>query len=46
MSEFVYEGTPVRALLQEIRQDVDDFEWASAAGKADALMGSLEGGEA
>ena len=45
MSGFAYQGTPVRELIRPIRQDVDDFEWAAATGKTDALMGSLEGGE-
>ena len=45
MSGFVYQGTPVRELIGEIMQDVDDFEWDGACGKTDALIGSLEGGE-
>ena len=46
MSAFIYRGTPVHTLVQGIRQNVDDFEWEAATEQADALIGSLEGGEA
>ena len=46
MSEFTYRGTPIRELLRELRQDVEDFEWDAASEKADALIRGLEVGEA
>ena len=45
MNKFVYQGEPVSKLLDDIRQDVDDFEWESASKKAEALAGRLKGGE-
>ena len=45
LSGFICQGVPVRELIQAIRQDVDDFEWAAATEKTDALISSLEGGD-
>lgn len=46
MSGAVYRGTSVGRLLQETRQDVEDFEFGAALAKIEALMSSVEGGEA
>ena len=41
MCGFVYRGVPVRQLLRDIRQDVEDFELSAAAGKVKELMGGI-----
>lgn len=45
MSGFVYQGVSVGELLSDVRQDVDDFEFASASEKVEALSQKVEGGE-
>lgn len=46
ISGSVYEGASVGGLLYNVRQDVNDFEFASASEKVEALMKKVEGGEA
>ena len=46
MSGAVYQGTSVGELLDKVRQDVDDFEFVSAAEKVGALITKVKGGEA
>lgn len=46
ISGFVYQGEPVRELLHEIRQDVENFELDAASEKVQTLLGNLEGGKA
>lgn len=46
MSGTIYEGASVGELLYDVRQDVDDFEFASASEKVEAFIKSVEGGEA
>ncbi len=45
LSEAVYGGTSVYELLYDTRQDVDDFEFASASEKVASLIQKVEGGE-
>lgn len=48
LSEIVkmrYQGTPVKEILCNIRQDVDDFEFGPAAEKVKILIGRMKGGE-
>ena len=46
MNSLIYDGTPVRELLGDVRQDVDDFEFGAASEKVETLIRNLEGGEA
>ncbi|MGN0166815.1 MAG: response regulator [Acetatifactor sp.] len=41
----VYHGVSVAELLQEIRQDADDFEFSAASEKMEAFIRKVEGGE-
>lgn len=45
MSGAVYQGTSIGELLYAIRQDVEDFEFALASEKVEALIKKVEGGE-
>jgi len=45
MGGLVCRGISVDGLLRDIRKDVDDFEFTSAAEKVEALIGKVEGGE-
>ncbi len=45
MSGLICRNMPVGELLRDIKKDVDDFEFSSAAGKVEALIGKMEGGE-
>lgn len=42
----VYQGKAVSGLLREIKQDVENFDLATASEKVEALIDSMEGGEA
>ena len=46
MNDFTYHGESLRSLLQEIDQDVENFELDAAAEKAKTFLESLEGGNA
>lgn len=43
LSEFTYRGEPVRRILKEVIQDIDNFEWDAAAEKTEALISEWEG---
>ena len=45
MSGMMYEGRPMEELLQNIREDVEEFEFGKASEKMRALIGGMEGGE-
>ncbi|MDD6810741.1 MAG: response regulator [Lachnospiraceae bacterium] len=45
MNGMVYRGVSVSELLHDVRQDVDDFEFASASEKVEAFIRKVEGGE-
>ena len=45
MSGVNYQGESLEKLLATIRQDVEEFEFVAAAGKVDALIKNVEGGE-
>lgn len=45
MSKVIYRGISVGKLLQEVGQDVENFEFGAALEKLEALMNSVEGGE-
>ena len=45
MSGVNYQGESLEKLLAAIRQDVEEFEFVAAAGKVDALIRNVEGGE-
>ena len=46
LNGMVYQGTPVKEMIQPIAQNVQDFEFEEAADKTAALIGRVEGGEA
>lgn len=45
MKDHIYHGTSVGGLLEEIRQDVENFEFGAAMTKLEECMHSVEGGE-
>ena len=45
LSKTVYGGKSVRSLLQEIKRDVDDFEYETAAERTSTLAEKVKGGE-
>jgi len=45
MSGLICRNLSVEELLRDVKRDVEDFEFSSAAGKVEALMGKMEGGE-
>lgn len=46
MSAGVYQGVSVGQLLHEAKNDVEEFEFRAASEKVEALISSVEGGEA
>ena len=46
MEKVMYQGKPLGELLGEIRQQVGDFEFGTAAERTEALINTLKGGEA
>lgn len=46
MSGDLYQGAAIGELLRDVRLDVEDFEFRAAAEKLEALISSVEGGEA
>lgn len=46
MSGSSVDGVSVGGLLQEVRQDIEDFEFGAAAEKVEALIDRMKGGEA
>ncbi len=46
MNEMAYRGEPVREMLHEIADDVEDLEYDMACDKAVALIERIKGGEA
>ena len=45
MSDMEYQGKSVGTLLQDVGQDVEEFEYTAAAERVEALLGSVEGGD-
>jgi len=45
MSGMICGNVSVDELLREVKQDVEDFEFGSAAGKVEAIIEKMEGGE-
>ena len=46
MSGAVYQGVSVEELLCDVRQSLDDFEFALASDGVETLIRKVEGGEA
>ncbi|MGN1146978.1 MAG: response regulator [Lachnospiraceae bacterium] len=46
MDRFIYQGISLSSPLQDVRQDVEDFEFGAAALKVESLISSAKGGEA
>lgn len=45
MSNMKYQGKSVEALLHDVGQDVEEFEYTAAGEKVEALLCSMEGGD-